>query len=80
MRYPDVIAGAIASSPTSFGCPGLGLVCLVIAFSCASSSVPFTCSQSEQHAFVASTDDAGSGDAYLCLSVNVHVTMCRLHA
>ncbi len=27
MRYPDVIAGAISSSPTSFGCPGLGLVC-----------------------------------------------------
>ncbi len=26
MRYPDVIAGAISSSPTSFGCPGLGLV------------------------------------------------------
>ncbi|KAL0046716.1 hypothetical protein WJX82_008183 [Trebouxia sp. C0006] len=25
MRYPDVIAGAISSSPTSFGCPGLGL-------------------------------------------------------
>ena len=26
MRYPDVIAGSISSSPTSFGCPGLGLV------------------------------------------------------
>ena len=26
MRYPDVIAGAVSSSPTSFGCPGLGLV------------------------------------------------------
>ncbi|KAL0021289.1 hypothetical protein WJX79_009826 [Trebouxia sp. C0005] len=25
IRYPDVIAGAISSSPTSFGCPGLGL-------------------------------------------------------
>lgn len=26
MRYPDVIAGAIASSATSLGAPGLGLV------------------------------------------------------
>ena len=26
MRYPDVIAGAIASSSTSLGAPGLGLV------------------------------------------------------
>lgn len=25
IRYPDVIAGAIASSPTFFGAPGLGL-------------------------------------------------------
>ena len=27
MRYPDVIAGAVSSSPTFFGAPGLGLVC-----------------------------------------------------
>ena len=40
MRYPDVIAGAIASSPTSFGCPGLGLVCLVIACSIDLSIIP----------------------------------------
>ena len=26
IRYPDVFAGAISSSSTSFGCPGLGLV------------------------------------------------------
>lgn len=26
IRYPDVIAGAISSSPTFFGAPGLGLV------------------------------------------------------
>ena len=26
IRYPDVIAGAVSSSPASFGCPGLGLV------------------------------------------------------
>ncbi len=34
MRYPDVIAGAISSSPTSFGCPGLGLVGHYAPFCC----------------------------------------------
>ncbi len=33
MRYPDVIAGAISSSPTSFGCPGLGLVIILLLLS-----------------------------------------------
>lgn len=28
IRYPDVIAGAISSSPTFIGAPGLGLVSL----------------------------------------------------
>jgi len=34
VRYPDVIAGAISSSPTLLGAPGLGLVSQPVPLSC----------------------------------------------
>jgi len=34
VRYPDVIAGAISSSPTLLGAPGLGLVSQPVLLSC----------------------------------------------